>query len=305
MDFDPQVTHRGAARMAGKIDTPRVVLGARARLGEGPCWDAQAERLYWVDIYNHRVHEFDPVTGSDRFFDVGEVVGCLAPARGGRLILGLRHQLAWLDTRAGAVTPILEFETRSQVRCNDGKCDGQGRFWFGTMSTAGPEASLYRYDPDGSLQVMETGLTVSNGLGWSPDGGTFYLTDSPAQVIYAYDFEPASGRLRNRRILVDLRGQVFFPDGLAVDREGCLWSAMWDGWCVIRFDAGGREMLRVPMPVQRPTCCAFGGAGLATLFITTAAVGLSEQEIERSFHSGDLFALDAPVKGFAANRFAG
>lgn len=291
--------------MAGKIDTPRVVLDARARLGEGPCWDAQARRLYWVDIYNHRVHEFDPATGSDRTFDVGEVVGCLAPASGGRLLLGLRHHLAWLDTDSGAVTRILEFQTSSTVRCNDGKCDARGRFWFGTMSSAGPEASLYRYDPDGSLQVMETGLTVSNGLGWSPDGGTFYLTDSPAQVIYAYDFESATGRLGNRRILADLRGQAFFPDGLTVDREGCLWSAMWDGWCVIRFDTKGLEIQRVPMPVQRPTCCAFGGPDLSTLFITSAAVGLSEEEIERSFHSGDLFALDARVTGFAAGRFSG
>lgn len=291
--------------MAGRIDTLRVVLEARARLGEGPCWDAQAERLYWVDIYNHRVHEFDPATGSDRFFDVGETVGCLAPAGAGRLILGLRHHIAWLDTRTGGVTPILGFETRAQVRCNDGKCDAQGRLWFGTMSTAGSEASLYRYDPDGSLQVMEAGLTVSNGLGWSPDGGTFYLTDSPAQLIYAYDFEPATGRIRNRRNLVDLRGQAFFPDGLTVDREGGIWSAMWDGWCVIRFDAEGREILRVPMPVQRPTCCAFGGPDLSTLFITTASVGLGEQEIERGFQAGDLFALDAVVSGFAAGRFSG
>ena len=287
------------------MDTPRVVLDARARLGEGPCWDAQTERLYWVDIYNHRVHEFDPATGADRAFEVGEAIGCLAPAGEGRLMLGLRHHIASLDIGTGTVVPIREFESRQHIRCNDGKCDASGRFWFGTMSTAGPEASLYRYDPDGALHVMETGLTVSNGLGWSPDGGTFYLTDSPEQVIYAYDFEPASGRLSNRRVLVDLRGQAFFPDGLAVDREGCLWSAMWDGWCVIRFDAAGREISRVPMPVQRPTCCAFGGADLATLFITTAAVGLSEQEIERSFHAGDLFAFDAPVSGPAADRFSG
>jgi sugar lactone lactonase YvrE len=289
--------------MAEVPSTPRHVLHARARLGEGPCWDARAQRLYWVDIYNHRVHEFDPATGQDRFFDVGEVVGFLAPAGEGRLILGLRHRLAYLDTRSGAVTPSLEFETRPHLRCNDGKCDAGGRLWFGSMSTAGPEASLYRHDPDGSLQVMETGLTVSNGLGWSPDGTTFYLTDSPVQVIYAYDFDAERGRIADRRVLVDLRGQPFFPDGLTVDRDGCLWSAMWDGWCVIRFDPDGREMLRVPMPVQRPTCCAFGGPDLSTLFITTAAVGLSEEEIQRSFHSGDLYALAAPVTGSAAREF--
>jgi sugar lactone lactonase YvrE len=290
--------------MASTIDKPSVVLNSRARLGEGPCWDAGAQRLYWVDIYNHRVHEFDPATGFDRYFDVGEVVGCLAPAGRGRLMLGLRHDVAVLDLDTGTVTRTAEFERRLHIRCNDGKCDARGRFWFGTMSTEGPEASLYRYDPDGSLQVMESGLTISNGLGWSPDGGTFYLTDSAAKVIYAYDFEPATGELRNRRVLVDLRGQVFAPDGLAIDREGCVWSAMWDGWCVIRFDPAGRELRRVQMPVQRPTCCAFGGPDLATLYITSAAVGLSQQEIERGFHAGDLFALEAPVKGFPANRWS-
>lgn len=286
-------------------NTPQPVTATRARLGEGPGWIAGEACLYWVDIYNHRVHRYDPGTGSERCFDVGDAVGCLAPAGRGRLILALRHRLAFLDTATGAVELLPAFEHRAHIRCNDGKCDPQGRFWVGTLSTAGADASLYRYDPDGTLTEMETGLTVSNGLGWSPDGGTFYLTDSPAQVIYAYDFEPASGTLADRRVVVDLRGETFFPDGLAVDRDGCLWSAMWDGWCVIRFAPDGRELTRVPMPVQRPTCCAFGGADLSTLYITSASVGLSEAEIQRGFHAGDLFAMRSAVGGFAANAFSG
>ncbi|MCF7989330.1 MAG: SMP-30/gluconolactonase/LRE family protein [Thiohalocapsa sp.] len=286
-------------------DIPQPVTATRARLGEGPCWIAEEACLYWVDIYNHRVHRYDPATRAERWFDVGDAVGCLAPAGDHRLLLALRHRLAFLDTATGALTPLPAFEHRAHIRCNDGKCDARGRFWVGTMSTAGADASLYRYTADGTLAEMETGLTVSNGLGWSPDGGTFYLTDSPAQVIYAYDFEPGGGTLANRRVLVDLRGEAFFPDGLAIDRDGCLWSAMWDGWCVIRFAPDGRELLRVPMPVQRPTCCAFGGPDLSTLFVTSASVGLSEAEIERSFHAGDLFAVRPGVSGFSADAFGG
>ncbi len=121
---------------------------------------------------------------------------------------------------------------------------------------------------------------MSNGLGWSPDQQTFYLTDSPLKTIYAYDFDLESGKIANRRVFVDLTAEPFYPDGLTVDRSGCIWSAMWDGWCVIRFDPSGREMMRVQMPVQRPTSCTFGNSDLTTLYITTASVGLSEAEIQ-------------------------
>jgi sugar lactone lactonase YvrE len=289
--------------MAEFLYDPENILTARARLGERPCWDARTQRLYWVDIYNHRVHQFDPVTRSDRFFDVGDVVGSLAPAGENRLILALHNHLAFLDTQNGNVTPILELPYHPDIRFNDGKCDALGRFWIGTLCVSGAKASLYRYDPDGSIKEMVTGLTVSNGLGWSPDGQTFYLTDSSPKLIYAYDFDLERGQIENRRVFVDLCEYPFSPDGLSVDSEGCIWSAMWDGGCIIRFDPNGKEMLRVPMSVPRPTSCAFGGADLTTLYITTASVGMSEAEIQKSHYSGDLFALPTPVTGFAANHF--
>ncbi|MBW4697796.1 MAG: SMP-30/gluconolactonase/LRE family protein [Aphanocapsa lilacina HA4352-LM1] len=294
--------------MESAVPAPQVLNNARARLGEGPCWHEPTQTLYWVDIHNHRVHHYDPATGADRFFEVGEAVGCIAPAGVNRLILARRHDLAFLNTSDGAVTPILAVEApRRGVRLNDGKCDAAGRLWFGSMDPAGGEGQLYRYDPDGSLHRMETGLSIANGLGWSPDNRTFYLTDtSPPQTIYAYDFDLESGLIGNRRPCVELRGAPFYPDGLTVDREGCLWSAMWDGWCVIRFAPDdGRELLRLSLPVQRPTCCTFGGADLGTLYITSAAVGLSEDEIERSFHSGDLFCVRGLAVGLPTHGFAG
>ncbi|MEN9220937.1 MAG: SMP-30/gluconolactonase/LRE family protein [Thermostichus sp. BF3_bins_97] len=276
------------------------ILQSRARLGEGPVWDPLRQCLFWVDIYNHRVHQFIPETGADRCWEVGEVVGSLALAAGERLLLAQRHRLAWLDLLTGAIEPLLELETdQPDNRCNDGKCDPQGRFWFGTM---GPEGagSLYRYD--GHLKRMETGLTISNGLGWSPDGQKFYLTDSPRQQIYIYDFEPETGSLSNRRVFIDLRGSSFFPDGLTLDAQGCLWVALWDGWAVQRFDPQGIPVEKIEMPVQRPTCPTFGGLNGDQLFITTASVGLSEKEIQKGFHAGDLFVVQTAVQGLLTHR---
>lgn len=220
---------------------PKNILTVRARLGEAPCWNQDEQLLYWVDIYNHRVHHFNPATAANQFFDVGEVVGCIAPALNNRLIMAQRSRLAFLDTSNGKVTPIITIEdNQPDIRFNDGKCDAAGRFWFGSVSTKGPNACLYRYDPNGDLHILETGLTISNGLGWSPDEKTFYLTDSAIKTIYAYDFDSESGTISNRRVFIDLTVESFEPDGLTVDREGCIWSAMWDGWCIIRFDPTGK-----------------------------------------------------------------
>ncbi len=282
------------------------LLEARARLGEGPVWDAQEQVLYWVDIYNHRVHRFDPITGDNRFWTVGDAVGAIALASQNRLIMALRKQLAFLNLQDGSVTPIVEIETHlPHNRFNDGKCDAAGRFWFGSMCTQGPRGNLYRYSPDGTLTVMETGLCISNGLGWSPDQQTFYLTDSYDKAIFAYDFNLDTGDITNRRIWTDLTSESFAPDGLTVDADGCIWTAMWDGWCIVRFRPDGTESDRIPMPIQRPTSCTFGGKNLRSLYITSASVGLSEAEIQQSFFSGDLFCIDTPVQGLPMYQFGG
>ncbi len=289
------------------VEGARNVYAARARLGEGPTWNDATRTLSWVDILNHRVHQFLPGSGENRVYEVGDVVGCAVPTRGNALLLALRHDLAALDLASGAVRHILPIEPdKPENRLNDGKCDPRGRFWVGSMRAEETgHGSLYRYDPDGSLHVMETGLGISNGLGWSPDGTTFYLTDTPAQTIYAYDFDGAAGAISNRRVLVDLSGEDLFPDGLTVDSEGCIWSAQWAGACVIRFAPSGRELLRVPLPVKCPTSCVFGGSDLNRLYITSASVGLSEQEIEQYFFSGDLFCLPTDIVGMPTFRFAG
>jgi sugar lactone lactonase YvrE len=286
--------------------TAEDVLTARARLGECPVWDPERRQLVWVDIYNHRLHQFDPATGRDRYLETEDVVTAIAVARGGRLLVALRDQLAFLDLETGELEPLLQLTfSHAGIRLNDGKCDSRGRFWVGSISEEPGQAALYRYDPDGSLHVMETNLTISNGLGWSPDGHTFYLTDSPSRKIYAYEFDPATGKIRNRRVLIDLGDEAAEPDGLAIDQQGHLWSALWNGWCVVCFDPSGREIERTRLPVQRPTSIAFGGAELTDLYVTTASVGLSQKDIQRGFLAGDLFRVAAASQGMPTHCFGG
>jgi sugar lactone lactonase YvrE len=280
------------------------VLSARARLGECPLWDGARQRLFWVDIFNHRVHQLDPGTGDDRYFDLGDAVCCIVLTKGDRLLAALRDRLAFVDADTGAVQPLLQFEfSRPDTRFNDGSCDPQGRLWVGSASTVPGRAALYRFDPDGTLHIMETGLTTTNGPRFSPDGKTFYLTDSPARRIYAYRFDAATGSIADRRVLVDLDGEVGEPDGTAVDASGHRWCALWGGWCVVHFDANGREVERLPMPVQCPTCPAFGGRELTELYITSASVGLSQAEIQRGHQAGDVFHVSGVPRGLAAHPF--
>jgi len=301
-----QVAHVEPRHILSIMSVSKVehVLTARARLGECPVWDPERAMLGWVDVYNQRVHQFDPAAERDRYFETGELVTALALTRGDRLLLALRDRLALLDPRSGVIDLLCHVDVgRADGRLNDGKCDAQGRFWVGSMSQRPGEAALFRYDPDGSLHVMERGLTLSNGLGWSPDGQTFYLTDSMARKIYAYRFDPDSGSIGDRRVLVDLSQETVEPDGLTVDRAGRLWSALWNGWCVACFDADGKEVERAPLPVQRPTSLTFGGDALRDLYVTSASVGLSQAEVERGIFAGDLFRAATDCAGLPTHRF--
>ncbi|HEY9889787.1 MAG TPA: SMP-30/gluconolactonase/LRE family protein [Candidatus Obscuribacterales bacterium] len=283
---------------------PRNVFAARARLGEGPLWNHQRQVLHWVDIYNRRVHTFDPATGTDTFIEVDTVVSGLFLVNDTQLIIAQEDGLSRLDLVTEQTVPLVAVEAdKPDNRLNDVKCDRQGRLWIGTMNNhEQPAAALYRYDPDGSLRVMETGLSIANGLGWSPDETTFYLTDTPRHVIYAYRFDGVTGTLSDRRTLIDLAHESFYPDGLTVDATGCIWSAMWNGGCVIRFAPNGQELLRVPLPVPLVTSCTFGGADLTDLYITTASAGLSQAELKQHYAAGDVFCVSTPVRGLPSHR---
>jgi sugar lactone lactonase YvrE/DNA-binding IclR family transcriptional regulator len=279
-----------------------------AFLGEGPVWLAAENRLMLVDILAPAIVVADPQTGSYVSHKMPELVGAVVPRRRGGYVAAMQNGFKAIDLAGGRVTTIAAPEAdRPGNRFNDAKCDRRGRFWAGTLAidTTPGHGALYRLDPDGRCLKMDSGFYISNGLGWSPDDKVFYFTDSGAKRIYAYDFDIENGELAGRRTFVQVPDGVGTPDGLAVDAEGFVWSAHWDGWCVTRYDPDGKVERVINLPVPRPTSCAFGGADLGTLFITSARIRLSAQQLAEAPLSGSVFALNAGVRGLAEVPFAG
>jgi len=211
-----------------------------------------------------------------------------------------------LDLNSGEITQISDPEPDLPLnRFNDGKVDRAGRLWAGSMDNkcSGPVGSLYRLDPSGQVLRMASDFICSNGLGWSPDNRTMYFTDSMVRTIWAYEFDLDSGELGERRVFARLSDTDGVPDGLTVDSEGFVWSAIWDGWRVVRYCPEGAIDKEIPMPVQRPSSCMFGGRDLKTLFITSACVELGWNSLKGGPLAGALFAMDCEVGGLPEPTF--
>jgi sugar lactone lactonase YvrE len=290
------------------VSNIRCVLPARAVLAEGPLWDAEDRALYWVDIKGLAVHRFDPVTGRDTRWPMPETVGCLALRAAGGLVVALRSGFHFFDPDTGSLRVVSTPEPdRPENRFNDGKPDRRGRFWAGTMHDPESRATgaLYRLDPDGSCHRMFDGVVISNGLCWSPDGRTMYHADTSRRTVWAWDSDPDRGEITNRRVFVTLTGDEGHPDGATVDAEGFVWLAHWDGWQLTRHDPTGHTERVVRLPVQRPTCPAFGGPNLDVLYVTSASIGLSPEALAAQPCAGGLLALDPGVRGVPEARFSG
>ena len=283
------------------------VISVNNELGEGPLWDEKEQALYWVNITKGRFHRLYPATGKHDRFEIGMPVGVLGFRASGGLVMATQRGLAFWDMKTQTLQHVAQPEADiPNSHFNDGAVDRQGRFWAGTVVNGKEDGSLYRLDSDLSVHKMETGISCSNGIGWSLDNKTMYYTDSPALAIYAYDFDPASGEIANRRVFVRTPENEGVPDGLAVDSEGFIWSARWDGWKVSRYDPQGKLEREIKLPARFVTSCAFGGEQLDELYITTAMTEESKEEIKRTQPwAGDLFRAHPGVKGLPAPRFAG
>lgn len=287
----------------------RAVGPARALLGEGPMWSTRDQALIWVDILTPAVHRHDPASGTHTQMPLGTMVSMAVPKVSGGLLLATPGGLMAFEPESGALQLVAHPEAgRSGQRYNDGKCDRMGRLWIGSMDmgAAPNRGALYRVDPDGTAQRMDSGFTVPNGLGFSPDNTRLYFTDTFRKTVYEYDFDLAAGTLANRRPLIVFDAEDGKPDGLTVDSEGCLWVAVWDAWRLSRFSPRGEELMRIRLPVPRPTSCGFGGPMLQTLYVTSASVRLSGEALAAAPLSGALFALEIPgVRGLPETLFAG
>jgi sugar lactone lactonase YvrE len=285
-----------------------LVLDVKADLGEGPLWDDRAGQLVWVDIMAGRVNLFDPLTGENRSIDVGVPVGAAALRESGGLVLAVQDGFAALDTETGKLSQLSGFPgAAADIRMNDAKCDSLGRMWAGTMAfdLHDGAGALYRFNPDGGVTTMLTGITCSNGTDWSPDGKLMYYVDSMTRRIDCFDFDAAAGAISGRRTFVEIEPKDGVPDGLTVDSEGNVWAAIWGGRCVRCYSPDARLLGSVAVPSSQSSCCVFGGKDLDELYITSARTGLPEEELAKQPLAGGLFMCRPGVKGVPANRFAG
>ncbi|HEX6507688.1 MAG TPA: SMP-30/gluconolactonase/LRE family protein [Chloroflexota bacterium] len=284
-----------------------LVLDAHAEVGEGPIWDPDRNLLVWVDVTRGVVHQY---LGSGRgvSIEIGQHVGAAAPRTRGGLVLAVQSGFALLDLDSGRLDMITDTEAdRPGNRMNDGKCDSAGRFWAGTMSYTLERGagSLYRLDAERRVSNVLSDLTLSNGLGWSPDDKTMYLIDSVTQGIDAFAYDGQTGAITKRRRVIDIAPELGMPDGMTVDTEGCIWVGLWGGWAVHRYTPDGRLDRAIKVPVGYVTSCAFGGSNLGDLYITTAAYQLDAEALARQPHAGGLFCCRPGPVGLPANAFRG
>ncbi|MDA8290588.1 MAG: SMP-30/gluconolactonase/LRE family protein [Actinomycetota bacterium] len=282
------------------------VLGAGCYLGEGPVWDDRDGTLLFVDIEAGVVHRYDPSSGRDERFEVGGAVGSVGLRADGGLVIARGEGFVCSDRSCGALDRVPGFSIdTATVRFNDGEVDPWGRFVVGTMDRghSSPLGSLYRLDVDGSVDVLVTGVTISNGLAWSADRARLYYVDSPTGSVDVFDVDPGTGEMGGRRGAFAVPGDLGMPDGLTLDAEGCLWVACFGGGRVCRFTPRGELDTVVRLPVSCVTSVAFGGSRLADLYVTTAQEGLDDGQLAAEPYAGDLFVVSPGVTGLAPARF--
>lgn len=285
----------------------RCVIPQSAFLAESPHWLGDGRSLLWVDILAPSVNVSNLATGDTRTTPLGELVGVVVPRTSGGFIAATQSGFRTLDLPGGEMQPIAAPLHMSGRRFNDGKCDAAGRLWAGTLAIdAAPErGALYRLDTHGVLDEIESGFHICNGLGWSPDNTRFYLADSGRRTIYVYDYDLDTGTVTNKQVFARFADADGMPDGLAIDAQGHVWCAMWDGWAIKRFAPDGTLVRSIDLPVPRPTNLAFGGPQLRTLYITTARIRLSATQLAAAPLSGSLLALEVDVAGTPVGGYGG
>ena len=284
------------------------VLDIKASLGECPVWSVDEQVLYWVDINAPSLNRFDPRTGRNAAWAMPSSIGCFALRRSGGFIAALRDGFWFVDRDGRPERKIAGAPyDPAHHRFNDGRADARGRFWAGSMNEKrdASSARLYRLDPDFTLAAMISNIMISNGLAWSPDGRTLYHADTPTRTINAWDYDVATGAIVNRRAFAQFTGETDHPDGAAVDREGCYWSALYHGGRIARLSPRGERLSEFPLEAMCPTMCAFGGPDLRTLFVTSARQRRKPEELARLPQSGGIFALHVDVPGLPEPKFAG
>src|SRR5215831_14838189 len=270
-----------------------------ATCGESPMWSVREQALYWTDNVDGRIHRLEPESGYAESFLLGQNVMVIGVRERGGLVLALAKQLAFYEPR-GELELLIDVEPEQpRNRFNDGKVDRRGRLWAGTMNDVdwdAPSGSLYRIGPSLELSRLQGAVACANGLGWSPDGYTFYFGESFRYAIF--DFDSDAGAVSARREFANVdRSSGAFPDGLTVDAEGGLWSVQNGAGRVVRYAPDGEVTHEVEMPLPQPTSCIFGGRDLDVLYITTSRQNMTPDQLGRYPLSGSVFAVRPGVTG--------
>lgn len=285
--------------------TAEPVTDHRADLGEGPLWDAERNKVVWVDIPGQAILSTDPTTGHTESISTPSEVGAVALVDSGGYLAALEDGVYLGDgTEPWQLLAAID-ATDEMMRMNDGKCDPHGAFVGGTIARDGREraASLYRVDEHGTTERLLTGVSISNGLDWTADGATMYYIDTPTRTVMAYPYDYGSPGLGQPEPVIEIPDGPGLPDGMTLDSDGCLWVGMWGGHAIHRYTPDGTLDTIIDLPVTNVTSGAFGGTDLGTLFITTASSHANEKDPITEPMAGALFGLQVGIGGRPSTRF--
>lgn len=276
-------------------------VAARATLGEGPCWDENSQSLYWVDIVKNCLHIYDPIKKENQTVSFDDHVCAVSKKKNGELLLALKDGIYSYHLQSKELALVAQPENLSvDNRFNDGKCDPQGRFWAGTMNMNGKknQGELYCLHKDGKLTMVFDGVSISNGLAWDVKDNKMFYIDTPTQQVVSFDFDPSTGEIDHKTVVYTFKEEDGSPDGMTIDSDGMLWVALWGGGRVARINPSTKEWVSsVQVPASLVTSCVFGGENLQTLYMTTARIGLTEEELKTQPLAGGLFSIQLDVKG--------
>jgi sugar lactone lactonase YvrE len=286
------------------------ITEVRAQLGECPVWSPTEKVVYWIDIQGMKLHRTEPDSRTTTSMDLPSRPGMIALRKKGGLVVVLEDGLYACDPRSGALDPLVPLEAdRPENRANDGKCDAAGRLWVGTMnvSQAGePTGNFYRIDPDLKVTKISGDFGIPNGLAWSPDEKVMLHTDTCANVVWRYAFDPATGKRGAEQPFFRFdRRATGGVDGAAMDNEGGYWPALYGGSKLLRISPDGTVEREILLPVLQPTMPAFGGPQMTTLFVTSAAQKLSDSDLRAQPFAGGLLAVETEFVGHPVHAFGG
>lgn len=284
-----------------KTNTATLEHKIKAALGEGAFWNYETQELYWIDIEGKTLHIYNPNTKTNKNISTPSRVGTVVPVNKEKAVIALQDGIYIINTDSGEIELISDIEHNIPTnRFNDGKCDPSGRLWVGSMALdeTPKAANLYMVNAKGESILKKDGVTISNGIVWTKDKKTMYYIDTPTAEVKAYDYDDVTGNITNERVAIQVTNDLGYPDGMAIDENDNLWIGMWNGNAVIQFDPNsGKMMSKIEVPAHNVTSCAFGGENLDILYITTASVDMTDEELKKFPLAGSIFKVNPGVKG--------